>query len=195
MREKATRKTLANGKTAWNAVEKAIAGYDKTALVALIGDLYDFSDKNKHFLHAHFSIGTDPLKPYKKIIYDALNPDVMKNEPIRLAKGKQAISDYTKAVDNPKGTLELMLYFVESGTRFTLEFGDIDENYYLSLERMYRKAIDLLQTFGKESIDEYCNRFERLVVSTKDIGWGYHDSLADIFYEKFPDENEADPLR
>ena len=195
MGEKATSKKTAASNSRWNAVKKAIAEYDKTALVGLIADLYDFSDKNKHFLHARFALGTDPLKPYKKIIFDALNPDVMRNEPIRIAKGKQAILDYAKAIGNPKGTLELMLYFVESGTRFTLEFGDIDENYYLSLERMYRKAIGLLQTFDKESIDEYHNRFERLVVSTKDIGWGYHDSLADIFYEAFPDENEADPLR
>lgn len=114
----------------------------------------------------------------------------MKNEPIRIAKGKQAIADYAKAVGDPKGTLELMLFFVESGTSFTLDLGDIDENFYLALERMYKKAIDLLLTFDEETIDAYYNRFEKLVTSTENIGWGYHDSLADMFYEAFPEEDE-----
>lgn len=176
-------------KTSWSSVKTAIAGHDKAALVGLIADLYDYSEQNRSFLHARFSLGDDPLRPYKKIIDNALFPDVMKNEPIRIAKGKQAIADYTKAVGDPKGTLELMLFFVESGTRFTLDLGDIDENFYLALERMYKKALDMLLTFDEATIYAYYNRFEKLVTSTKDIGWGYHDSLADMFYEAFHEED------
>ncbi len=112
----------------------------------------------------------------------------MKNEPIRIAKGKQAIADYAKAVGDPKGTLELMLFFVESGTSFTLDLGDIDENFYLALERMYKKALDMLLSFDEKMIDAYYNRFEKLVTPTENIGRGYHDSLADMFYEAFPEE-------
>src|SRR3990172_8976370 len=189
MGKTARRKKSTSRKTTWNTVKAAIAGHDKAALVGLIADLYDYSEQNRHFLHARFSLGHDPLKPYKKIIDEALCPDVMKNDPIRIAKGKRAISDYSKAVGDPKGTLELMLIFVESGTRFTLDLGDIDENFYVSLERMYKKAIDLLLTFDEEVIDAYYSRFEKLVTSTENIGWGYHDSLADIFYEAFPEED------
>jgi len=187
--EKNGGKEAAKKKTTWNSVKTALAGHDKAALVGLIADLYDYSEQNRSFLHARFSLGADPLKPYKKIIDDALCPDVMKNKPIRIAKGKQAIADYSKAIGDPKGKLELMLFFVESGTQFTLEFGDIDENFYVSLERMYKKAIDLLLTFDEEVIDAYYSRFEKLVTSTENIGWGYHDSLADIFYEAFPEED------
>jgi hypothetical protein len=190
MSERTTGKKRASRKTTWSDVKTALAGHDKAALVGLIADLYDYSEPNRNFFHARFSLGSDPLKPYKKIIDDALFPDVMKNEPIRISKGKQAISDYSKAVGDPKGKLELMLFFVESGTNFTLELGDIDENFYIALERMYKKAIDLLLTFDEETVDAYYNRFEKLVTSTKDIGWGYHDSLGDIFYEAFPEEDE-----
>ncbi len=182
-------------KTSWNSVKKAIAGHDKAALVGLIADLYDYSEQNRRFLHARFSLGDDPLKPYKKIIDDALFPDVMKNDPVRIADGKKVISDYTKAIGNQKGILELMLYFVETGTAFTLDLGDMDENFYMSLERMYKKAIKLLLTLDEKTVDAYYPRFEKLVSLSENIGWGYHDSLADMFYEAFPDEDEADPLR
>jgi len=189
MNKTASGKQGASSKITWNSVKTALAGHDKTALVGLIADLYDYSEQNRSFFHARFSLGADPLRPYKKIIDDALCPDVMKNEPIRIARGKQAIADYSKAVGDPKGKLELMIFFVESGTEFTLELGDIDEDFYVSLERMYKKAIDLLLTFDEETIDAYYNRFEKLVTSTENVGWGYHDSLADIFYEAFPEED------
>lgn len=131
----------ANQKTSWNSVKTAIAGHDKAALAGLIADLYDFSEQNRNFLHARFSWGNDPLKPYKKIIDNALFPDVMKNEPIRIARGKQAIADYTKAVGDPRGKLELMLFFVESGTSFTLDLGDIDRTSISLLNGRTRRPL------------------------------------------------------
>lgn len=74
------------------------------------------------------------------------------------------------------------------GTRFTLDYGDIDEHFYASLERMYEKAIKLLLTLDEATIDDFYDRFEDLVTSTRNIGWGFHDTLGDIFYEAFPEE-------
>ncbi len=182
-------------KASWSEVKKALAGHSKSGLLGLIADLYDYSAQNRNFLHARFSTGADPLRPYKKLIVDALFPDAMKNKPVRIVDAKRAISDYKKAIGDQKGLLELMLFFVETGTAFTLDLGDMDESFYLALERMYEKTIELLLTFDEETIDAYYNRFEKLVSSTRDIGWDYHDTLADIFCEAFPDEDEADPLR
>ena len=166
----------------------AIAKLERPALISLISDLYAYSTPNKNFLHARYSIGSDALKPYKKIIDVALYPNVMSNGPIEIATAKKAVSDYCKAVGDPKGMLELMLYFVERGTKFTLDYGDIDGQFYSSLERMYEKAIKLLLTLDEETIDDFYDRFEDLVTSTQDIGWGFHDTLGDIFSEAFPEE-------
>lgn len=177
-------------KPSWSDIKKAIAGYDRAALIGLISDLYASSAQNKTFLHARFSEGTDALKPYLKIIEDALYPDVYKNKPIKISIAKKAISDYTKAAGEPAGILELMLFFVETGTEFTLNFGDIDEGFYYALERMYDKALHLVLTMDKETIDEYYDRFEDLVTSTSNIGWGYHDALGEMFHNAFPEDEE-----
>ena len=177
-------------KPSWSDIKKAIAGYDRLALVGLISDLYASSAQNKTFLHARFSTGTDALKPFLKIIEDALYPDVYKNKPIKIAMAKKAIRDYTKAAGEPEGILELMLFFVETGTEFTLNFGDIDEGFYLALERMYDKALHLVLTMDKETIEEYYDRFEDLVTSTGNIGWGYHDALGEMFHNAFPEDVE-----
>ncbi|MEI6705053.1 MAG: hypothetical protein WCL71_16205 [Deltaproteobacteria bacterium] len=175
-------------KPSWSDVKSAIAKLERQALIGLISDLYAYSTPNKNFLHARFSLGSDSLKPYKKIIEDALYPDVMSNDPIEIATAKKAVSDYCKAVGDPKGMLELMVYFVECGASFSLDVGYGDEYFFAALERMYEKAIKLLLTLDEETIDDFYDRFEDLVTSTSDIGWGFHDTLGEIFYEAFPEE-------
>ena len=175
-------------KPSWNDVKSAIAKFERPALISLISDLYAYSTPNKNFLHARFSLGSDALKPYKKIINDALFPDVMSNDDVEIAAAKKAISDYGKAVGDPKGMLELMLYFVECGAGFSLDVGYGDEYFFEALERMYEKAIKLLLTLDEETLDDFYDRFEDLVTSTSNIGWGFHDTLGEIFYEAFPEE-------
>ncbi|TWJ18927.1 hypothetical protein [Geobacter argillaceus] len=175
-------------KPSWSDVKSAIADFERSVLIGLISDLYAYSTPNKNFLHARFSLGSDSLKPYKKIIEDALFPDVMSNDDVEIATAKKAISDYGKAVGDPKGMLELMVHFVECGASFSLDVGYDDEHFFASLERMYEKAVKLLLTLDEAIIDDYYDRFEDLVISTQDIGWGFHDTLGDIFYEAFPEE-------
>ena len=175
-------------KPSWSDVKSAIADFERSALIGLISDLYAYSTPNKNFLHARFALGSDALKPFKKIIEDALFPDVMSNDDVEIATAKKAISDYGKAVGDPKGMLELMVYFVECGANFSLDVGYGDEYFFAALERIYEKAIKLLLTLDEATIDDYYDRFEELVSSTQDIGWGFHDTLGDIFYEAFPEE-------
>ena len=177
-------------KPSWSDIKKSIAGYDRAALVGLISDLYASSAQNKSFLHARFSTGEEGLKSFKKIIEDNLYPDIYRNKPVQIGKAKKAISDYTKAAGEPKGILELMVFFVETGTEFTVNTGGMDGVLYLALVRMYDKALDLVLTMDEETIDEYYNRFEDLVTSTCNIGWGYHDALEEMFHNAFPEDAE-----
>ena len=173
-------------KPTWSNVKKALADYDRPKLIALISDLYASNPANKIFLHARFGTGEEALEPYLKIIEDSLYPDVHKNKPIQIAKGKKAITDYTRAVGDPKGILELMLCFVEKGANFTASYGDIDSEFYLALERMYDNALKLLLTMDEQTIAEYRDRFGAVVTSTSGIGWGFHDKLGQLFNTAFP---------
>ena len=176
-------------KATWSDVKTAISSFERPALLALIADLYTFSPENRDFLHARFSLGGDVLKPYKKVIEEALFPDVIANDDVEIAVAKKAIANYGKAVGDPKGMLELMVYFVECGAAFSLDVGYGDDDFFASMERMYEKATILLLTLDDATIDEYRDRFEKLVKSTRDIGWGFHDTLSEIFYEAFPEES------
>jgi hypothetical protein len=172
----------------WSDVKASLADLDREQLVKLVADIYRLSNENKAFLHARFSVGADPIGPYKKTINECMYPDVYSDQPIQVSKAKRAISSYSKAVGDPVGEAELMIFFVECGNKFTVNFGDIDEAFYDALNRMYRRAIEKVLTLPKERRDEFKDKLEAIMTSSSDIGWGYHDMLCDDYYGAFPED-------
>ena len=69
-------------------------------LIGLIQDLYAFQKDNETFLHTRFGLGEDVLNPYKEMLRALAPPDEYRNQNTSVAKAKQAISDYRKAVGN-----------------------------------------------------------------------------------------------
>ncbi len=112
----------------WKDIKKIMNKFEKKQLLDQLSDLYRLSTDNKDFFHARFSIGEDPLGPYRRIIQNAIQPQDEENEVSDFEKANDAISQYSKAVDNPKGEAELRIFYVECGNLFSLENGDMDRN-------------------------------------------------------------------
>jgi len=73
-------------KLTWSDVKSKLADVDRVDLIGLIQDLYAANKDNQTFLHARFGLGEDILKPYKDSISRWICPDVMRNQPISVAK-------------------------------------------------------------------------------------------------------------
>jgi phosphate uptake regulator len=125
------------------------------------------------------------LKPYKNIIKKALYPSFGNSH--SLSSGKSAISAYKKTSKDELGTLELMMFYVECGNKFTVDFGDIDEQFYYSLEKMFSKILDILKKSDQNVIDLYFPRLKAVVESADGIGWGYYDQISENLQDAFPD--------
>ena len=94
------------------------------------------------------------------------------------------ITGYRQATGDLLGTLDLMLTFVETGTRFTLEFGDIDEPFYEGLELMLADFRDLL--LAHPDLYEQTNLAQRLAKLAQDagwLGWGYGGYVTEVVAE------------
>ncbi len=169
-------------KNKWSDVKKILSSKDKPELLKLVGDLFSLSPENKTFINARYSI-VNALEPYKEIIRESVCPDLMDREELRLSKGRKAISDYRKAVGDSKGILELTVYYVECGNQLTLDYGDINEQFYLSIESMFLNAIKILRKSSNSIIEQYLPRLEDVVNKTKGMGWGYHDTLSQYLDE------------
>ena len=168
----------------WSDVKGVLTKKDSKELLLLIKDLYSLNKDNKTFIQTKYSF-IDPIKPYRDIIEQSLYPDPIKNDPISLSDGKKAISRYKKAVGDPNGILELMVYYVECGNQLTVDYGDIDEKFYYSLESMFIDILKILSGSEQQTIDKYLPRLRILVDKANGIGWGYYDNMSDYLFEAF----------
>jgi len=105
--------TTRKKKPTWSDLKRQLVDLDRRALLGLIQDLYTASKNNQAFLHARFALGEDALNPYKATIDRWVCPDVMRNQDISVAKAKQAISEYKKAIGCPEGLAELTVFYCE----------------------------------------------------------------------------------
>jgi hypothetical protein len=174
------------GAASWKDVKTVLSQQSMPELLQLIRDLYALRPEVKDFLHARFLTSAQTLAPYKHTIQQSLAPDVIHGEDLDLARGRKAISDYKKATKDPVGTLDLMVYYVECGTQFTVNYGDIDEGFYASLEAMFTQVVTRLQHSDQDTIDRFLPRLRGLVRQAQGIGWGYYDTIAETLEEAFP---------
>ncbi|MBL8297964.1 MAG: hypothetical protein JNN30_06385 [Rhodanobacteraceae bacterium] len=160
----------------WSGVKTRLVDFDRAALLGLVQDLYAASNDNKAFLHARFGLGDDPLEPYKKVITRWINPPDARS-PMSVSKAKKAISDYRKALGQPEGLAELMLFYCEEVFDFLAGCGMEDEGFYDALVRMFEQALKYVLALPKAQQAAFLARLDRVRQLGQNIGWGVGDDF------------------
>jgi hypothetical protein len=161
--------------------------------VDLLRDLYDLSEENRNFIDARIAGDASAIKPYLEAVENALYPDVHSNSRVQLGEARRAIAAYRRASRDETGTLELMLRFVECGTDFTADYGDIDERFYESLSSMFEEIVQTVESLASSKQASYVARLVRIVERAGAVGWGYQDHIAAVIHDAFSDIVEPRP--
>lgn len=166
----------------WSAVRPQLISWDKPALLALVKDLYEAAGENRDFIHARCQAGDgggEALEKYRSRIKEQFFP-ARGDGKLKLGEARKAIRDYRKATGNLSGTAELLMTYVENGTRFTHEYGDIDERFYGSMESTLDELAALLRGKARGMYPRFRSRLARVAQMTDGIGWGFHDYVGDV---------------
>src|ERR1700724_3274618 len=161
----------------WTDVRAKLADFDRAALLGLIQSLYAAHKDNQMFLHSRFRLGDDVLEPYKKIIDRWLWPDVLRNQDTSVSQAKQAISDYKKAVGDPEGVAELMVFYCEQAAGFCSGIYTDDEGYFDALVRMFEQALKFANALSTDRRDDLVSRLGRVRTLSHKIGYGVGDDI------------------
>ena len=123
------------------------------------------------------------LQPYRERIERAFYTRSGRPQ-LKLSEGRKAIREYQAATEDPAGSLELMMTFVETGTYFTREFGDIDEPFYNNLSSVLHEMDKILKSEqGPELYQGIRERLLELPNLAGRIGWGYGDEIRETVGE------------
>lgn len=129
----------------WKNIRSKLDKISQGDLIGLVKELYALNEQNKLFLETRFGNQGRGLEEYKLIIEDSICPTKPWKRDVSFSTGRKAIRDYKKALGDPEGLIDLMIYYCECGVSFTIQFGDIDEHFYESIESMYQNALELLK--------------------------------------------------
>jgi len=167
----------------WKDVKAKLADFDRAALLGLIQSLYA-QKENQTFLHARFGLAEDVLEPYKKTIDRWLWPDVFRRQDTSVSQAKRAISDYKKAVGDPEGLAELMVFYCERSAGFSSDIASDDEGYFNAMVRMFEQALKMVNALSVERRDDLLTRLDDVRVTSHKIGYGVGDDM-DFLMSKF----------
>lgn len=162
-------------------LKKYLRNKTEYELIEEIAKLYKTFPQVKEFYQSSFFDNDDEvLEKYKKIVIDEYIASGRSQFPkMRASVARKAISDYKKVSCSNFGIADIMMTFVESGINCALEYGDINEPFYNSMEGMFEKAIKFI--VAEELFLEFDARLKSALVNTCDMGWGFNDSLIDIY--------------
>ena len=162
------------------AIKNELKKLHKDKLINLVVDLYKKNNSVKEFFDFYVNPNEkELLKKYRDKIFEAFYPQ--RGFALKLNDGKKAISDFKKLGTSNELIADLMLFYVETGVKFTNEFGDINETFYLSLETTYAAAMKILSK--EQLLDKFADRAYKVVTDTNDIGWGFHDYLSEVYFD------------
>lgn len=167
----------------WSDVKAKLADFDRAGLLALAQALYAASKDNQAFLHARLNLGGDVLKPYKTTIARWLWPDMYKNQDTSVAKAKKAIADYKKAIDQPEGVSELMVFYCEQAAGFSNDVGLQDEGYFDALVRMFGNALRVSVSLPVAQRDALLVRLNEVRQISHNFGYGVGDDMDRLLIE------------
>jgi len=174
------------GSLGWSHIKKRLESFDRLGLIDLVKDLYEYSPENRAFLNARFADSGQEqaaLEEYRRRIIEVFFPTRGFSN-LKLGPARKAIRDDHKATSDLAGTLDLMLTYVETGTDFTNQFGDIDEPFYSSLESVLDDLARRLKTSeGAEMYPRFRERLLKLARRAGHIGWGYGDDVTSTVEE------------
>ena len=103
-------------------------------------------------------------------------PDVLRNQYTSVVKAKQAISSYRKAVGEPAGLAELMVFYCERAAGFCSDIGYQEDGYFDALVRMFEHA---LKAIAQSTSDRHAliARLAKVRAVCHNFGYGVGDDM------------------
>lgn len=124
----------------------------------------------------------DIAQKYKKILEEQFCPK--KGFPkFKYSVARKAISDFKKVCSDYLNVLDLQLTYVEYGVTCTLDYGDIDEQFYNSMVSMFEKTLKDIEEYGV--LKNFQERCVNIHVRTQNMGWGFGDAIESLYKDFF----------
>lgn len=168
-------------------LKKELQKLSKEQLIEQVMDLYKKYKPVKEYYDFYLNPNEKKLfEKYKEIITNEFYPK--RGDPkMQFSVAKKAIADFKALSPSPLLLADLLLLLPELATRFTGEFGDMWEQYYISAANNFDVALKFISS--QELFSQFKGRIKNCLEIASECGWGYGDDLYQVYGNYFsPDE-------
>ena len=93
------------------------------------------------------------------------------------------MSDYKKAIGQPEGLAELMVFYCERAAGFSNDVGLQDEGYFDALVRMFGRALKAIDALPEDRRPPLMARLDAVRRISHNFGYGVGDDMNDVLSE------------
>lgn len=164
-------------------LKKRLNEYEHKELIELVVEIFKANKEVQNYLSSKF-LGDEVIEEIYKVARKKIKDEFFPERgfgKLRLADAKKEITAFKKATKDDKRTVDLMLFYVEQGVDFTCSYGDINENFYSSMVKMFDQ-VAMECDRDEELYQEFSTRLRNVISNTEGIGWGFHEALVDCYY-------------
>lgn len=163
-------------------LKKHLLSLTKEQVVDIMLELYGASKEANAWLEFYLEPNSDAeLEKYKKAICSQFYGRNYYPKDPSFRECNKLITAFKKLVPDPHAIADLMLYYVEQGCSLTAQFGDYEEPFYTALENNFSKAVKFIAQNGL--LPEFAPRMKKMIETVKWCGYGFPDTLWDMYYE------------
>ena len=148
-------------------VKKELNKMDKSEMIKLISEMYSKIPSAKEFLDIFSGVKIETLiEKYKKEIERYVYPSG-REMILRESEARKIIRTVRK-MKITELNVELELYYIECCLEIIQDFGYYDENYYISIQKMFVSATNGISDIGEEK--KYQPRINKILSVASEYG-------------------------
>lgn len=161
-------------------LKKRMKGMTQEEMLALLCRVYKGSKQAQAIVDVALcgdAAEAELLSGYKKRVHTAFW-----GSRFSLKEARAAVLEFNRVAQNLENAAELMLFYVECGVAYTLEYGDIDERFYMSVESMFDNFVAALNAM--DTADFYqrnADRIRKVCTDVECVGWGFPVELMESY--------------
>lgn len=171
-------------------LKKYLANMTKDHMEGFILDMYSNSKSIAEYMDQLLNPdkGPEGLIKYKKIIEKEFYPKNPMFASFKYSVAKKAIKDFASIKPEPIYLSELMLYLPELASKYSHDFGDMGEQFYISAENNFSIALSYIAKNGL--LSHFKERAKRILLYASVCGYGFDDSMNDIYGTFYKDDQD-----
>jgi regulator of replication initiation timing len=147
-------------------------------LVKQIAELYRKYEPVKEHYDLYLTQNENELlKLYKQRIREYLRPQP--GEKTKEVLAEKAIREFKKPQTSIRAQIELRLFFVECGVRYSIKHEGVSDNYCIGLVNQFQIILDLLAK--NNLLDEFEKRALRILNQTYKGYWEFYHYIFEIY--------------